>query len=284
MRRSPVVLSAAVSRLARHGAVSVWGRGYRSGSDTVSLSRGGSPVTPSLQEKSGVHARSSHHLDLDLAQKISIGENISRKDRFNFLVNTLLDLRDSKESVYGALDAWVAWERDFPIASLRKALIMLEKEHQWHRIIQVIKWMLSKGQGNTMGVYRMLIQALDMDHRAEEAHRFWEKKIGNDFHSVPWKLCTCMIGIYYRNNMLEHLVTLFKGLEAFDRKPPEKSVVQRVSDAYEALGLPDEKTRVLEKYKHLFVDKTLDRAAQRVRSSSREGKKEEVNTHQDSVD
>lgn len=72
--------------------------------------------------------------------------------------------------------------------------------------LQVIKWMLSKGQGNTMGTYGMLIRALDMDHRAEEAHRFWVKKIGSDLHSVPWSLCTSMIAIYYRNNMLEHLI------------------------------------------------------------------------------
>lgn len=49
----------------------------------------------------------------------------------------LLDLRDSKEAVYGALDAWVAWEQDFPIASLKHVLAALEKEQQWHRIVQV---------------------------------------------------------------------------------------------------------------------------------------------------
>lgn len=71
---------------------------------------------------------------------------------------------------------------------------------------QVIKWMLSKGQGTTMGVYGQLIRALDMDDRPDEAHQFWEKKIGIDLHSVPWQLCKRMIAIYYRNNMLENLV------------------------------------------------------------------------------
>ncbi|KAJ4961694.1 hypothetical protein NE237_021604 [Protea cynaroides] len=183
-----------------------------------------------------------------------IGENVSRKDKITFLVNTLSDLKDSKEAVYGALDAWVAWEQNFPIASLKQALFALEKEQQWHRVVQVIKWMLSKGQGTTMGVYEQLICALDKDNRAEEAHKFWVKKIGNDLHSVNWKLCKLMISIYYRNNMLERLVKLFKGLEAFDRKPPEKSIVQKVADAYELLGLPEEKNRILEKYNHLFTD------------------------------
>ena len=49
----------------------------------------------------------------------------------------LLDLKDTKEAVYGALDAWVAWEQNFPIASLKRAMLALEKEQQWHRIVQV---------------------------------------------------------------------------------------------------------------------------------------------------
>lgn len=49
----------------------------------------------------------------------------------------LFDLKDNKEAIYGALDAWVAWEQSFPIGPLRRALIALEKEQQWHRIIQV---------------------------------------------------------------------------------------------------------------------------------------------------
>ena len=49
----------------------------------------------------------------------------------------LLDLKDSKEAVYGTLDAWVAWEHNFPLVSLKRALLVLQKEEQWHRIVQV---------------------------------------------------------------------------------------------------------------------------------------------------
>ena len=49
----------------------------------------------------------------------------------------LRDLKDSKEAVYGTLDAWVAWEENFPIALIRRALNILEKEQEWHRIVQV---------------------------------------------------------------------------------------------------------------------------------------------------
>lgn len=142
----------------------------------------------------------------------------------------LLDLKDSKEAVYGTLDAWVAWEQTFPLSSLKKALLVLEKEEQWHKVvqvlielqvlklastsgiflsdcfIQVVKWMLSKGQGTTMGTYEQLIRALEKDNRAEEAHKIWEKKMSHDLHSVPWRFCDLMLSIYYRNNMLERLV------------------------------------------------------------------------------
>jgi hypothetical protein len=57
-----------------------------------------------------------------------------------------------------------------------------------------------------MGTYGQLIRALEMDHRAEEAHKFWERKIGIDLHSVPWQLCKRMISIYHRNNMQKNLV------------------------------------------------------------------------------
>lgn len=202
-----------------------------------------------------------------------IGENISKKDKMNFLINTLSDIKDSKEAVYSALDAWVAWEQKFPIVSLKRALLALEKDEQWHRVIQVIKWLLSKGQGTTIGTYLQLIRALDKDRRAEEGHQFWERKIGHDLHSVPWQFCNLMIAIYYRNNMLERLVKLFKGLEAFDRKPPDKSIVQKVADSYEMLGLLEEKKRVLEKYNYLFTE-SHERHGKNSRKVSRKTKKE----------
>lgn len=179
----------------------------------------------------------------------------SMEKKMSILVNTLEDLKDSKEAVYGALDSWLAGEQSFPIGRLKSALLNLEREHQWHRVVQVIKWMLSKGQGNTIGTYGQLIRALDMDQRVEEAQKVWEKKVGRDVSSVPWKVCDIMISVYYRNNMLEDLVRLFKSLEAYDRKPQEKSIVQKVAYAYEKLGLLEEKEQVLEKYKSLFTQR-----------------------------
>ncbi|KAH9604323.1 hypothetical protein KSS87_020700 [Heliosperma pusillum] len=225
-----------------------------------------SPTPTQTQDRKWVENNDSreavHHLSHPL------GQRLTGKEKIRLLIKTLLDLGDSKDAVYGALDTWVAWEHNFPIAALKNVLLTLEKQQQWHRVVQVIKWMLSKGQGNTMGTYQQLIRALDMDHRADEAHNFWMKKIGNDLHSVPWQACHLMISVYLRNAMLDHLVKLFKGLEAFDRKPPDKLIVQKVADAYDLLDLIDDKERLLEKYDALLNRKTkeCDKKSKKVKS------------------
>ncbi|CAN6468465.1 unnamed protein product [Victoria cruziana] len=211
--------------------------------------------------------------DVGLIRRPVVGGNISKRDKMKTLLNILSSLKESKRAVYGALDAWVAWEQNFPLVPLRQALTMLEKQHQWHRIVQVIKWMLSKGQGTTMGTYEQLIRALDKDERAKEAHIFWEKRIGYDLHSVPWRLCELMISIYYRNHMLEHGVKLFKDLGAFGRKPPNGSIILKIADSYELLGLIDEKKKVLEKYDDLVSELSKVRSKRRGKCSTAKIKK-----------
>ncbi|XP_048549827.1 pentatricopeptide repeat-containing protein At4g18975, chloroplastic isoform X1 [Triticum urartu] len=206
-------------------------------------------------------------------KKGPVGHTLSSAEKRKFLINTkcnftcyipnmnykkfscafkLLDLEDSKEAVYSTLDAWIAFEQDFPLASLKQAIVALEKEEQWHRVVQVIKWMLSKGQGNTIRTYEQLVRALEKDNRAEEAHKIWEKKIAHDLHSVPWRFCGLMLAIYYRNNMLDRLIKLFGALEACGRKCPSKEYIRKVEVAYEMLGLLEEKKDLLEKYKDLY--------------------------------
>ncbi|KAF3574299.1 hypothetical protein F2Q69_00063820 [Brassica cretica] len=82
-----------------------------------------SPRRPSLETEDDVQdvVDSSKKENAETPRKHQTGENnIPKKDRINFLVKTLLDIEDNKEAVYGALDAWVAWERNFPIASLKR--------------------------------------------------------------------------------------------------------------------------------------------------------------------
>ena len=48
------------------------------------------------------------------------------------------------------------------------------------------------------------------------------------------------------------MTQLFKELEACGRKPPRKDIIRKVEDAYEMLGLIEEKKMLLEKYKDLY--------------------------------
>lgn len=46
-------------------------------------------------------------------------------------------LSNVKEEVYGALDSFIAWDLEFPLITVKKALKTLEDQREWKRIIQV---------------------------------------------------------------------------------------------------------------------------------------------------
>ncbi|TYI63580.1 hypothetical protein E1A91_D09G028500v1 [Gossypium mustelinum] len=100
------------------------------------------------------------------------------------LLLVLSNCQMSKEEVYGALDLFIAWELEFPLITVKKALKILQNEQEWKRIIQVIKWMLSKGQGRTMGTYFTLLNALAEDGRLEEAEELWVKLFSDNLEST----------------------------------------------------------------------------------------------------
>ncbi|KAH1097844.1 hypothetical protein J1N35_014765, partial [Gossypium stocksii] len=47
---------------------------------------------------------------------------------------------NEKETVYGALDKWVAWKTKFPLIVAAKALQIFKKRSQWLRVIQLLKY------------------------------------------------------------------------------------------------------------------------------------------------
>ena len=49
-----------------------------------------------------------------------------------------MSLSNVKEEIYSALDEWVAFEVEFPIIAVGKALKTLKHQQQWQRIIQVV--------------------------------------------------------------------------------------------------------------------------------------------------
>jgi hypothetical protein len=127
------------------------------------------------------------------------------------LVRMLSGLPNEKEAVYGALNKWVAWEVEFPIIAAAKALQILRKRSQWHRVIQLAKWMLSKGQGATMGTYDILLLAFDMDERADEAESLWNMILHTHTRSIPRRLFARMIALYAHHDLHDKVIEVKQG-------------------------------------------------------------------------
>lgn len=67
------------------------------------------------------------------------------------------------------------------------------------------KWMLSKGQGRTMGTYFSLLNALAEDNRLDEAEELWNKLFMEHLEGTPRKFFNKMISIYYKRDMHQKL-------------------------------------------------------------------------------
>lgn len=78
-----------------------------------------------------------------------------------------------------------------------------------YTVLQVTKWMLSKGQGRTMGTYFTLLNALAEDERLDEVEELWTKLFSENLESMPRIFFDKMISIYYRRNMYEKIFEVF---------------------------------------------------------------------------
>ncbi|WVY93653.1 hypothetical protein V8G54_032741 [Vigna mungo] len=156
-------------------------------------------------------------------------------------------LPNEKEAVYGALDKWTAWETEFPVIAAAKALKILRKRGQWVRVIQVAKWMLSKGQGVTMGTFDTLLLAFDMDQRVDEAESLWNMIIHTHLRSVSKRLFSRMISIYDHHDMPDKIIEVFADMEEL-RVKPDEDTVRRVARAFRELGEEEKRKLVIKRY------------------------------------
>ncbi|XP_022764388.1 pentatricopeptide repeat-containing protein At4g21190-like [Durio zibethinus] len=163
------------------------------------------------------------------------------------LVSCVKELSNVKEEVYGALDSFIAWELEFPLITVKKALKILQNEQEWKRIIQVIKWMLSKGQGRTMGTYFTLLNALAADGRLDEAEELWAKLFSDNLESTPRIFFDKIISIYYHKGMHEKMFEVFADMEELGVKP-SISVVSMVGNVFQQLGMLDKYDKLKKKY------------------------------------
>ncbi|KAM1070210.1 hypothetical protein TB1_002075 [Malus domestica] len=163
------------------------------------------------------------------------------------LVESIKGLSNVKEEVYGALDSFIAWELEFPLITVKKALKSLENQKEWKRIIQVSKWMLSKGQGRTMGTYFTLLTALAEDGRIEEAEELWTKLFSQYLESMPRMFFDKMISIYYQHGLHDKMFEIFADMEELGVQP-NVSIVTKVGNAFKELDMLDKYNKLKKKY------------------------------------
>ncbi|KAM3365562.1 hypothetical protein ACQJBY_015336 [Aegilops geniculata] len=163
------------------------------------------------------------------------------------LVNTVSKLPNEKEAVYGALDRWTAFESEFPIIAAAKALEMLKKRRKWLQIIQVTKWLMSKGQVLTWTTYDTLLLALSMDGRVDEAESIWDTILQTYTRSVPKKLFSRMIQIYNTRHLPDKVLEIYADMEELGVRPDEDTT-RRIGRAFATSSQEDKQKPVLEKY------------------------------------
>ncbi|KAL7123833.1 hypothetical protein ABFS83_14G009300 [Erythranthe nasuta] len=163
------------------------------------------------------------------------------------LVECIKGLSNVKEEVYGALDSFIAWELEFPLVTVKKALKSLEFEKEWKRIIQVTKWMLSKGQGRTMGSYYALLNALAEDGRIDEAEELWRTLFSQNLESMPRMFFDRMISIYYHREMHDKMFEIFADMEELGIRPTVP-IVTMVGDVFKKLDMLDKCEKLKKKY------------------------------------
>ncbi|GFP91240.1 pentatricopeptide repeat-containing protein at4g18975 chloroplastic [Phtheirospermum japonicum] len=164
------------------------------------------------------------------------------------LVHIISRLPNEKEAVYSALDKWIAWETEFPLIAAAKALRILRNRNQWKRVIQVAKWMLSKGQGATMATYDYLLLAFDMDGRVDEAEMLWNMILQTHNRSISKRLFSRIISLYDHHNVPYKVIEVFADMEELGVKPDEDTV-RRIARAFEVLGQEDKHRLFMMKYK-----------------------------------
>ncbi|XP_073006401.1 pentatricopeptide repeat-containing protein At4g18975, chloroplastic-like [Typha latifolia] len=163
------------------------------------------------------------------------------------LVNIVSRLPNEKDVIYGTLDKWTAWETEFPVIAAAKALEILRRRGQWLRIIQVTKWLLSKGQVLTMGTYDTLLLAFNMDGRLDEAESIWNMIIETHTRSVSKRLFSRMISIYDHHHLPDKILEVFADMEELGVNPDEDTA-RRIGRAFAKLGQEDKQKLVLKKY------------------------------------
>ncbi|KAJ4745381.1 Pentatricopeptide repeat (PPR) superfamily protein [Rhynchospora pubera] len=173
------------------------------------------------------------------------------------LVRIIRNLPDEKNAIYGALDRWTAFQDEFPIIAIAKSLQILKKNRLWLRIIQVCKWLFSKGRILTWSTYDALLIAFNMEGRVDEAELVYNKVIKDYTRSTPKRLFSRMISMYDYHHLPHKILEVFADMEEFGICP-DSDTTWRIGRALVKLNQPEKVKQLLEKYltkwKYLYFD------------------------------
>ncbi|MBA0774930.1 hypothetical protein Gotri_010101, partial [Gossypium trilobum] len=142
------------------------------------------------------------------------------------LVRIVSQLPSEKETVYGALDKWVAWETEFPLIAAAKALRILRKRSQWLRVIQVCWY--------SCFVFSSFLNAFI------DAGKLY-------IRSISKRLFSRMISLFDHHSMPEKIIEVFADMEELCVRPDENTV-RKVARAFQELGQEDKQKLVLRRY------------------------------------
>ncbi|CAJ1952930.1 unnamed protein product [Sphenostylis stenocarpa] len=149
---------------------------------------------------------------------------ISKADK---LVKSIKELSNVKEEVYGALDAYVAWELEFVRQMTSRGS---EKGTQDPRIGTRVE------VGNTV-----------LDDRLEEAEEIWTKLLMQYMESLPRRFFDKMISLYHKRGMREKMFEIFADMEELAMRH-SISTVKMIGEAFKELGMLDKYQRLHAKY------------------------------------
>ncbi|KAF3319932.1 pentatricopeptide repeat-containing protein [Carex littledalei] len=173
------------------------------------------------------------------------------------LVRIVTNLPNEQEVFWGALDKWVAFDTEFPVIAIAKSLDILRKTNHWFRIIQVCKWLLSKGQVLTWSTYDTLLVAFNMEGRIDEAEFIYSKIVEDHTRSTPKKLFSRMISIYDHHHLPNKVLEVFSDMEEFGVHP-DGDTTWRIARALAKSAEPEKVKGLLDKYlskwKYLYFD------------------------------
>ncbi|GAU12735.1 hypothetical protein TSUD_122270 [Trifolium subterraneum] len=113
--------------------------------------------------------------------------------------------------------------------------------------IRLAKWMLSKGQGATMGTYDTLLLAFGMEQRVDEAESLWNMIIHAHTRSVSKRLFSRMISLYDHHDLPDKIVEVFADMEEL-RVKPDEDTVKKVTSAFKKLGQEEKRKLVIKRY------------------------------------